>query len=1163
MKHQISDQTEQRQKKLLKPPRHRMRGGDTPRGGRSHGIGHAGLANSAHLLGLIAFLVLQLVGAVSPLCTRRAYADETITFSNGGTATKQGNGCIVGNCYLRASWNGDYYATFITTMPDGQQLPSHCIDDSLMVPANGTYTFAATPHASGGYDVIVASNFAEQYQDAQGNLSPGYSAGSQIQRTRCDNPWTPLFATTPTSGSTTNPTNPSPNANPDSDPDPSKGRLWLVKSPSKSIPSLADLYSLAGARYGIYKDSACTKQVAGYELVTKENGESNVISIDSGNYWVKEITPPAGFSKDLTSHLAIVAPDATEKVKVTDDPLYFTPQVWAKKRDADLFAVSGSNAAQGDSTLAGAEFEVCCFPGEHVDTSQTTPRFTWIMATNEDGDLIPRDDLKISGDPFLMVNDLPVLPYGVITIKETKAPNGYLLDDQTSDVRTISINANEEYDPPVFLDHVARGGVHVLKRDATEKQAIPQGEATLSQASFSIVLASDNSVVVDGVMHQKGSVVKEIKTDESGVAETTSNALPFGTYEIRETTAPNGYTLNEEYSRSFSITKNGEVRDLTNDPCDDQVIGGKVSIKKTSCEVPTDATEGIALKGAKFLVKNAAGKDVRIGGQVYAPNDTVLELKSNADGVASSSPGSLPYGTYVITEAEAPKGYVLDDDWSKAFTIDETNTDHMVVAQNRVARGGFQFVKVEERNRRPLSGIPFLITNKDTQESHLIVSDQNGLVDTESVPHTSNTNANDEALRSNKTVDVDKLTNDAGIWFGQFGHSPTANDSLGALPYGNYLVEELSCGLNRAFDLAVFDVTIDKDGITSDLGTIVNQYKPEPEISTNLVFGDDEHVSPVGEQVKLVDTVSLNGLEEGVSYAVEGRLMDKATLGQSNDPIATASTKFTAEDAHESVEVVFDVDTTELSGKSLVCYEALKMDGSDEIIVSHEDPQDESQTMHVPSISTTLTDQNGMHQVTGESTVLLVDKVSYQNLMPHSTYQLEGTLMDKQTNRPIKGADGTDIHKSVVFTTQDADGTAEVKFEVPIDLVAGKDIVAFERLSKNDIVLVAHENLKDVAQTVSIRRPTSTPEAKSTSTPKSGTTKNDTKKSGSTTSEPEKSNTEKSDKGTKDTTSSKADDSQKDETKKSPRTGDSSMPFIGFVFVGTLVSLVGIAKLTR
>ena len=122
-----------------------------------------------------------------------------------------------------------------------------------------------------------------------------------------------------------------------------------------------------------------------------------------------------------------------------------------------------------------------------------------------------------------------------------------------------------------------------------------------------------------------------------------------------------------------------------------------------------------------------------------------------------------------------------------------------------------------------------------------------------------------------------------------------------------------------------------------------------------------------------------------------------------------------------------------------------------------------------PSIHTTLTHEN-THVAPNTAKVELVDTVSYQNLKPGKEYELSGTLMDKATGKPLVDANGDKIVSTVSFTPETPNGTATVVFTVDGSLFAGKQTVAFERLTQDGREIAVHTDINDLNQTVSFSK---------------------------------------------------------------------------------------------
>ncbi|MDE8227195.1 SpaA isopeptide-forming pilin-related protein [Erysipelothrix rhusiopathiae] len=99
--------------------------------------------------------------------------------------------------------------------------------------------------------------------------------------------------------------------------------------------------------------------------------------------------------------------------------------------------------------------------------------------------------------------------------------------------------------------------------------------------------------------------------------------------------------------------------------------------------------------------------------------------------------------------------------------------------------------------------------------------------------------------------------------------------------------------------------------------------------------------------------------------------------------------------------------------------------------------------------------------------VTLVDVVKYTDLQVGKEYVLDGTLMYKDTAKPVK-IDGEIIKGQTAFTPTSKDGSAEVKFIFDVSKLESKTLVVFEDLSREKQLVVAHHDINDIDQTVEI-----------------------------------------------------------------------------------------------
>ena len=236
---------------------------------------------------------------------------------------------------------------------------------------------------------------------------------------------------------------------------------------------------------------------------------------------------------------------------------------------------------------------------------------------------------------------------------------------------------------------------------------------------------------------------------------------------------------------------------------------------------------GASLEGAELTVYNSSERAVLVGGELVQPGDACLTLNTDADGLAFVASDGLPCGTYVVRETKAPRGYLLNEEWSRTFEVREDGSVALLnttedTVDDQVIRGDLHLVKVRERGMGRLSGIPFLVTSETTGESHVVVTDANGQIDTASSwnPHSQRTNANDAAVSADGTVDEAALDPDAGVWFtGATDVTTDPIDSLGALPFDTYRVEELRVAANEGLELVSLTITVTRHGTDVDGGT--------------------------------------------------------------------------------------------------------------------------------------------------------------------------------------------------------------------------------------------------------------------------------------------------------------------------------------------------------
>jgi len=661
------------------------------------------------------------------------------------------------------------------------------------------------------------------------------------------------------------------------------------------------------------------------------------------------------------------------------------------------------------------------------------------------------------------------LEAGKYTVKEITASKGYIVDVDAHNVtveaeKTASLKVTEvpQNNPMALL---------LQKLDKETKKTEPQGKASLAEAQFAVKFYTEQSDTDPAGNGAKPARTWILKTDSEGKAHFSNDylvsgdafytqtdgktiCLPLGTVTVQEMKAPKGYFTNDTvFVQRITASGGKETVSCYNaSSVEEQIYRGGVKVQKRDFETEQAEPQGsAALEKATFTITSLNDKPVIVDGKSYTKNQVVASLVTDGKGLASTEKDTLPFGRYRIDETKAPEGYLNEGNISTEFDIvkdgeivDLTSEANAIL--NQVIRGDLELVKVADGEQKRLSDIPFAITSVTTGESHTIVTDKNGYASTASKwnKHTKNTNQG--------------KTSEDGIWFGTSG----PDDSKGALIYDTYTVEEKRCKANEGMDLLKFEVTIYKDMVTVDLGTLTDD---QIEIGTTaLDIETGTHMSKPEKKVTLIDTVEYSGLKKGQKYKVTGTLMDAGTgeaVLVAEKPV-TAETEFTAKKSSGKVEVVFTFDATSLKGKTTVIFEELYQ-GEQKLAV-HADLEDTDQQVSFPEIGTKAKDSDtGENMANADEKVKLTDTISFKGLVPDLEYVVTGTLMDAETGEPL--LDGKNpIIAQTTFTPESREGTVDVVFEFDGSSLKGKNSVIYESVTQDEKEVGVHADPEDKDQ---------------------------------------------------------------------------------------------------
>ena len=252
-----------------------------------------------------------------------------------------------------------------------------------------------------------------------------------------------------------------------------------------------------------------------------------------------------------------------------------------------------------------------------------------------------------------------------------------------------------------------------------------------------------------------------------------------------------------------------------------------------------------------------------------------------------------------------------------------------------------------------------------------------------------------------------------------------------------------------------------------------------PTVHTTAVFEDGLTVADPTGLFTLNDTVEITEILPGKAYLAKGILMDKATgepLLVHGNTVET-SVGFIAKAENETVIVPFTFDLTGINGREIVVFESLFR--NDEELANHKDINDKGQTVRVtnPSVRTTATHKpTGLKEVNPLTKVTITDAVKYHDLVVGKTYTVNGVLMDKVTEKPVL-VDGKEVTSTLTFVAETTDGTVNLDFILDARALRGKEVVVFEDLFREGVLLASHADITDNDQTIKISNPTITTKA--------------------------------------------------------------------------------------
>ena len=476
---------------------------------------------------------------------------------------------------------------------------------------------------------------------------------------------------------------------------------------------------------------------------------------------------------------------------------------------------------------------------------------------------------------------------GTYEVKEVEAPVGYNLD--ATPVVLDLTEGNAETAQFEQSDTVMRGGFKVQKYDS-ETVTRAQGTADLTM-EFKIVNKSEHSVIVNGVEYAKDATVFKGTTNAKGYYESAKDLLPYGTYQIVETKAPNAYRLDSEAS-TFTIRSANEVADITAKQIKNNSEKGRITIHKVTdiqyagsswSENEESAVFGVVLKqyvdkygsvelalahqygvseaeitdrdwlkenlfadGNTAVTLNKDGADAdKMTGQEYAV------LRTDVDGNASSGPDSLVLGEYVVKQLASPNEEISVNKTETTVLFQQDGEVKHIETSNTAEEYYLQLVKKDAVTGETITfhSTDFKIYTLNADGSKKYITMDLGKVKYDTFRTTSETGQL-----------TDKLGNKLpkGTFYVDSEDEGTATTPL-TVTAGTYYIEEV--GAPENYTLAEDIKVVVKKGAISETDDQGNQY-----ITTVM------HEAPVSGTLKIEKSIE--------DYEADANFVDRNALSQ-------------------------------------------------------------------------------------------------------------------------------------------------------------------------------------------------------------------------------------------------------------------------------------------
>ena len=414
----------------------------------------------------------------------------------------------------------------------------------------------------------------------------------------------------------------------------------------------------------VKKDAVIGAPISDVEfLVTDSDG--SVIGTTNGRY----VTDSAGTIRidGLTPGMTVIAKEVRAKDGyILDD----TPQSIKIKRNA-VMTLEFRNQPRGGVLV------------KKVDAVTNAPiSDVEFLVTDSDGNLIGNANGKFVTDSAGTFTITDIAPGTTLVVKETRAKDGYILDDTP---QTVKVKSNEVV--TVEFRNQPKGNLIIVKQDSVTKEPLEGVEFKITYADGSYVDAEGGTLSSTGLYWTD----KEGRITISGIS---------GTVMVTEVETIPGYIIDENSRTQTVVVNPNDTQTLYfyNTP-----VGGLQIIK-------SDKDSGKRIAGVKFEIRKMNGEII---GAYTTDSDGVIYLPE-----AES-------GWYTVTELEAASGYLLDTTPHR-IEVKDGQTATLEITNHKSSR--ILLHKVDKATGKGIYGAVFLLYDSNRNPIGEYVTDQDGYI---------------------------------------------------------------------------------------------------------------------------------------------------------------------------------------------------------------------------------------------------------------------------------------------------------------------------------------------------------------------------------------------------------------------------------------------------